>query len=653
LALGLVFAASTIGAVAQGHHKSFVVSTYAIHGTVQNLMNGNLDPAVTWSNLTRNLKIDKIYLEVMRNYTLVDEAGLAKLKKFYQDQGVEVCGGLAYSVSESYGYQGFDYADPEHREFVRKAAELAARHFDEILLDDYYFFNRKTDHSIKAKGRKSWTQYRLEAMRDVTENLIIKPVKAVNPKCKVIIKMANWYDQYAGMGNDTKKVPLMADGMFSGTESRLWFGQEQHLQPYLSYNIMRFMDNLKPGVNKGGWVDQGGANPIDRYSEQLLNTVFARCPEMCCFHYGGMLSRVRTNAINSRTWADEPTSLNLADLRKKLGKGEEEDLIFADIAAYSLGQIDPVLANVGKPVGIKTYTPYHATGEEFLHDYLGMIGLPMDILPHFPSDADMVLLTEQAKFDRDIIRKIKNQLKAGKSVCVTSGFVSAMKGKGLEEICELEATGATVPVRRFAFAGGPGAPFRGARGAARREGEPDPFAAPRDILIPEIKYFNILTHDAWGDALGISPGGTTYPVLLSCDYSKGKFYVLTIPNDPADLYSLPTTVLSVIRAALGMAEPVRIDNAPAQVALFRYDNDAFIVQNYLPAAAEVTLSVAGKATGIRNLLTDEVMTPAPEPETGFGRRGGGFGGRGPAAPPERTSFKFTVLPHSYLAFATK
>jgi hypothetical protein len=63
--------------------------------------------------------------------------------------------------------------------------------------------------------------------------------------------------------------------------------------------------------------------------------------------------------------------------------------------------------------------------------------------------------------------------------------------------------------------------------------------------------------------------------------------------------------------------------------------------------------VAGKATGIRNLLTDEVMTPAPEPETGFGRRGGGFGGRGPAAPPERTSFKFTVLPHSYLAFATK
>ena len=220
-----------------------------------------------------------------------------------------------------------------------------------------------------------------------------------------------------------------------------------------------------------------------------------------------------------------------------------------------------MLVNVGKPVGIKTYTPYHATGEEFLHDYLGMIGLPMDILPQFPTKADMVLLTEQAKADPDIIQKIKAQLEAGKSVCVTSGFVRAMKGKGIEDICEIETTGVTVPVRRFTFADGPGAPFRGRRGFGGPGGEsagaPDPFEAPRDILIPEIKYFNVLTHDAWGDVLGVSPGGTTYPILLSCDYSKGKFYVLTIPNDPADLYAFPPGVLSVIRDALGSAEPVR------------------------------------------------------------------------------------------------
>ncbi len=287
-----------------------------------------------------------------------------------------------------------------------------------------------------------------------------------------------------------------------------------------------------------------------------------------------------------------------------------------------------------------------------------MIGLPMDIFPQFPTDADMVLLTEQAKADPNIIQKIKAQLEAGKSVCVTSGFVRAMQGRGIEDICELETTGATVPVRRFAFAGGPGSPFRGRdRGFGRNAGtpgrSPTPLEAPRDILIPEIKYFNILTHDAWGDVLGVSPGGTTYPILLSCDYSRGKFYVLTIPNDPADLYAFPPGVLSVIRATLGSAESVRIDSAPAQVALFRYDNGTFIVQNYLPTAAEVTVSIAGTATGIHNLLTGEVIAPAPATERGFGDPGGGLAGRGSAALPSRTLFTFTVLPHSYMAFDVK
>ena len=645
LAIFLALGTFAVNVRAQGNYKSFTVSTYAIQGTVRSLMNGELDPAESWATLTRNLKVDKIYIEVMRNHTLVDEAGLEKLKKFYQDKGVEVCGGLAYSVSEANGYQGFDYADPENREFAKKAAEMAARHFDEILLDDYFFFDRKTDYDIKAKGDRSWTQYRLETMRDVAENLIVKPAKAVNPKCKVIIKMANWYDQYAGMGNDTEKVPLIADGIFSGTESRLWVGQEQHLQPYLSYNIMRFMDNLKPGVNKGGWVDQGGAFPIDRYSEQLLDTVFARCPEMCCFNYIGMIRPVPTFAITNRAWADQPTSLNIAEVLKTMGTNNSNPT-FADIAGYTLGQVDKVLVNVGKPVGIKSYTPYHATGDEFLRDYLGMIGMPMDIFPQFPSDADMVLLTEQAKADPDIIQKIKTQLEAGKSVCVTSGFVRAMKGKGIEDICEVEATGATVAVRRFAFASGPGSPFRG-RGFGRGASDgPDPFEAGRDILIPEIKYFNILTHDAWGEVLGVSPGGTTYPIVLSCDYSKGKFYVLTIPNDPADIYAFPPAVLSVIRTALGSAEPVRLENAPAQVALFRYDNNAFIVQNFLPTSAEVTVSMAGNVPQIHDLLTGKDVTPTTETERGF------FG-RGAAGREPRSSFKFTVPAHSYMAFTAK
>jgi hypothetical protein len=641
LALLISTTAPASPVLAEGNYKSFMVSTYAIIGTVEGLLQQNPDPRQSWDTMTRNLKVDKIYLEVMRNHTMVsDEDELEKLKKFYQDKGVRVCGGLAYSVSERNGYQGFDYADPNDREFVKHAAEVAAKHFDEILLDDYYFFDRKTDLDIKAKGSRSWTQFRLETMREVTENLIVKPAKAVNPKCRVVIKMANWYDQYASMGNDTEKVPLIADAMFSGTESRTWARQEQHLQPYLSYDIMRFMDNLKPGVNQGGWVDQGGANPIDRYAEELVDTVFSRCPEMCCFNYAVMIGGIRAGA--PRAWADQPTSLNLAEVQKTIDPDGRPT--FADIAGYTLLRVDKVLAQVGKPVGIKCYTPYHSTGEEFLHDYLGMIGLPMDIFPQFPTDADMVLLTEQAKSDPDIIHKIQGQLQSGKSVCVTAGFLRAMQGKGIEDICELQYTGATMAVRRFAFAGGPGAPLRGRGGfAATNPSAPavDPLSASRDLLIPEVKYFNILTHDAWGDILGISSAGTTYPILLSCDYSKGKLYVLNVPTDPADLYSFPSAALTVIRATLGSAEPIRIDTAPAQVALFRYDNGTFIVQNYLPTAADVTISVAGKIESLHDLGDTKGMGPAPVP------------GGGRASVPTRTSFSFTVLPHSYRGFEAK
>ena len=87
--------------------------------------------------------------------------------------------------------------------------------------------------------------------------------------------------------------------------------------------------------------------------------------------------------------------------------------------------------------------------------------------------------------------------------------------------------------------------------------------------------------------------------------------------------------------------------------MFRYDNNTFIVQNYLPTAAEVTISVVGTVAQIHNLLTGEDIAPAPAVGRGPGSGFGEFRGPAPAGPPPRTSFKFTVLPHSYVAFAVQ
>ena len=69
-----------------------------------------------------------------------------------------------------------------------------------------------------------------------------------------------------------------------------------------------------------------------------------------------------------------------------------------------------------------------------------MIGIPIDLRPEFPTNASLVLLTEGAKFDPDMVAKIKGQLRAGKSVVITSGLLHALQDKGLEDIAEIRCT---------------------------------------------------------------------------------------------------------------------------------------------------------------------------------------------------------------------
>ena len=89
---------------------------------------------------------------------------------------------------------------------------------------------------------------------------------------------------------------------------------------------------------------------------------------------------------------------------------------------------------LGKPIGIAGYKPYQSTGEDFLQNYLGMIGLPIELYPDFPSEAKTVLLTEQAKFDPDIVSKIKTHLEKGGNVVITSGLLKELQENGQGDV---------------------------------------------------------------------------------------------------------------------------------------------------------------------------------------------------------------------------
>ena len=138
--------------------------------------------------------------------------------KFFKSKGVEVSGGITYNFSGSkrQRWESFCYSNPEHLKMIKDIAELTARYFDEIVLDDYYFTNCKCDLCIKAKGDRSWGDFRMDLLDKVGREMIVEPAHRVNPKCKVIIKYPNWYDHFHGLGFDLKR------GLEGGWSSVVW-----------------------------------------------------------------------------------------------------------------------------------------------------------------------------------------------------------------------------------------------------------------------------------------------------------------------------------------------------------------------------------------------------------------------------------------------
>lgn len=568
------------------HYRNFRSSIYcrAYEVKLMNDTTNYLKPI--WNEITRQMKVDKIYLETHRDLLIVDQATLDIAKKFFRDRGVEVAGGITLTVNERNRFQTFCYSDPEDRKKVKELSEYTAKNFDEFILDDFFFTNCKDDGAIKEKGNKSWTQYRLDLMVEAAQSLIVGPAKAVNPKVKVVVKYPNWYEHFQGLGFNLEKEPKLFDGIYTGTETRDAVLLAQHLQPYLGYNIFRYFENIAPGRNGGGWVDPGGMATADRYAEQLWITLFARAPEQTLFDFRQMSRPIYPS--DRAPWQGSKNSLDYDEMMQPInynGGTPSRPTTIAAIAGYTFAKVDSILGLLGQPRGIKSYRPYHSLGEDFLQNYLGMVGLPMDMRPEFPTEDSVILLTEEAKFDATIVDKIKKQLLAGKTVVITSGLLRAIQDKGLNDIAELRYTDRKALVQDFTASGS----FR-------------LIHTDKPVLIPQIQY---LTNDSWEIASGIS-GADGWPLLHEADYSKGHLYILTIPDNFSDLYNLPAEVLNKIREVLCKQLKVQLEG-PSQVSLYVYDNNTCIVESFLDKETEVKLITPKQFTRITDLNTQQVF----------------------------------------------
>lgn len=613
---------------ASSEPKPFKTAVYIPVGVVLKMR----DPAwleSSWAQLSSQVHVDKVYIETYRSRVLADGPLIEAVKTFFAAKGVEVAGGICYSDSGGGGqFVSFTYTKPADRAYVKQVTQFTARHFDEVILDDFYFANTKAASDIAAKGQASWTDFRLKEMDAVSRELVVGAMRAANPKIKVIIKFPNWYEHFAANGYDLQEEPQIFSGIYAGTETRDPVETDQNLQQYEGYEIVRYFEHVDPGKMGGGWVDTYDIRYADRYSEQLWLTVFAKAKEMTLFNYADLLREAKPG---TRPWRDEASDVQWQKIEDRAKGGEAGNgeaggqPTFATVAGDALDQVKPFVGKLGNPIGIASYRPYHAVGEDFLHNFIGMIGIPMDLSPTFPKDAPVVLLTEAAKQDPRIVEEMKAQLTAGKTVVMTSGLLQALRGKGMEDMIGLRYNASPVAVTSFVGAYGPG--------AGTELGE-----AEKPILIPQVRFF---TNDAWPVIRGIGDNNG-FPLLLMDEYGAGKLYVLTVPDNFADLYELPEATLDALRSYVMGDFPVRID-APAKVSLFAYDNGSIVVESFRDEAVEVTVRTKSSVARLRNLQTGAMLEG-----TMAAARAGRLSAQAPRARDEM-EFKVTLPAHSYVA----
>ena len=587
--LAAVAVLAVLPAAGKGKYQNFKVSTYIRAQDVARMADDKFLNQ-TWETVSSQVDLDKIYLETHRDAFTVDEKTMTKVKKFFLSKGLEVGGGITYTRSEPTDFETYSYARPVECQQVREVAEYTAKLFDDFILDDFFFIDLKNDDEIAAKEKsgKSWTEYRLRLMADAGRELVLEPAKKVNPKVKVIIKYPNWYDHFHGLGFNLEEEPQYFDGIWTGTETRDP-GSAQHLQNYLSYNVVRYFDNIAPGKNGGGWVDAGGIHmSMDRYAEQLHLTMLSKTPEIILWNYM-QLNDVKITPQMRAKWQDAGGNSFRYDEMvapyQKAGKTMTPTTM-ARFASVTLQQTDKLVGQLGNPVGLVSYKPYHSSGEDFLQNYLGMIGLPMDMHPQFLNDRQQILLTEQAAKDPQIVDKIKAQLRKGGDVIITTGLLKAIREK-IADVCELYCGDLKAIVNDFGWFG----------------------KSEREFIIPQVKYF---TNDAWevvSAGRPLSGGVSGYPILLRDTYSKGMLFVLTIPDDFGNLYDFPAGALNVIRRAMSKDVGAYIEG-PSKVALFPYDNKTLVVENFNDEAVSLRVVINTKVGALRNLLTGEELKPA-------------------------------------------
>ena len=511
------------------HYESFKTVVYIPAWTASSISEKRLEEEYAF--IEKYVGLDKVYLETHRGDIDVEREQILMIKGYLEAQGVEVAGGITTVIPDFEGAEGrkqrlfntFCYTDPAMRAKLKEICEYTAGLFDEVILDDFYFTNCSCERCIKEKGDRDWAAFRKELMKEVSAGLVVKPAKAVNPKVKMVVKYPNWRESFHFTGYLPDEQQSIFDATYIGTETRSPKYADQHLPEYLSYSLVRFMENAWPERCGGGWFDTYQCWSADRYMEQAYLTAFGKAKELMFFQWSDLI-----------------------------------DNHFVGGAGIQLKKLDDIMDGIGNPTGLPTYIPYGSSGENHIEMRLGMLGIPIDATPEFPSDSKTILLTESSSCDKEILEKLRRYVEAGGDAIVTSGFMlktqEQLQRLGLTEAC---VTSRKLSVTRYQI-------------NSDRAGYLDDLSP---VTFPEIVHGN---NDSWSYVNG-GNGDYHTPLLLESTYGKGRLFILSIPDDPSDIYKIPEIVVDELKRVI-------FDDTYASgkdFSMFTYDDGSMIFYRYV------------------------------------------------------------------------
>ena len=563
-----------------GNYRNFKLVYYFVAQETVSVDEEKLEKEIEF--FEKYMRPDKVYLEPFRSGEMATDDQVELCKKVFERHGVEVAGGITTTMPTPEGsedkqrlFDTFCYNDPAMIERLKTVSEFLGRHYNEFIIDDFFFTNCTCEACRKGKNEYntahgitdgSWSAYRLSLMEKVSREYMIAPAKKVNPDCRITIKYPNWAESYQQTGYNPAAQRKLFDRIYTGTEARDTVTTDQHLPRYLSFSLMTYFENMWPGHNGGGWFDPFDLHITEQYLEQAYLTAFSKPKELMMFCFQALVNNMYVPALG-----------------------------------FQLDRLDEVLDHVGNPVGITAYLPDNCHGEDNIQDFLGMCGLPVICTPYFPDKAPCILLTASSACDPDILEKLDSYVSEGGKAIVTNGFVSKMQDRGIESMTSVEVTNRKITGNHFRI-----------ENTTRFSGLSFVQGA-ESVTCPVCEFRNNAT---WA-LVKIARDEESFGILLRDTYGKGTMYTLNVPDNYPDLYKLPLEVLSRIREEF----PVNgiWMEGESGTSLFAYDNEAFILYRYVTSAAQPTkvkIHIKGKCSELvlplmKNPKDQNTLTLAP------------------------------------------